>query len=198
MARNSATTHLVTFSFDSGAASQLKPSHYPAESKSRATPPESQTPSKPIKTADKSFTEPYAKSQKGNCGLPRVYNPQRLLIKREQTLPHLATLNSSALPELQHPRVKSLPKPLKSLCKRSHTRSIVLTGEIPEAVPHRLVVPEVQASTNPTVQLFPKNYPKYRISVEFGLYRNVRKYAGVRGLATYGASPVSKTITIAI
>ena len=197
MSRNS-PTHLVTFSFDSGAAPQLKPTHYPAQSKSRATPPESQTPSKPAKTADKSFAEPYAKSQKANCGLPRVYIPKRLQIKREQTVPHLATLNSSELPELLRPRVKSLPKPLKSLCKRLRTRSIVFTGCIPEAAPHRLVVPEVQASTNPTVQLFPKNYPKYRISVEFGLYRNVRKYAGVRGLATYGASPVSKTITIAI
>lgn len=197
MARNNAT-HLVNFSFDSGAAAYFKASQCKVESKSRATPLESQTPSKPIKPTAKHFTEPFSKSQKASCGLPRVYTPQRSLIKREQTLPHLATLNSSELPELLRPRIKSLPKPLKSLCKHFCTRSIVYTGCIPEAVPQRLVVPEVQASTNPTVQLFPKNYPKYRISVEFGLYRNVRKYTGMRGLATNGASPMSKPITIAI
>jgi len=191
-------THFLNFSFDSRAASQLKTAIAPVNIKSRDPFSDSITPAQPINTAGGRSAELNGKLQKDSCALPRVYQPRRVYIRRERTLAHLTTLNSASLPDLLHSRSKSIPKPLsqKSFNKHQHARSIIYTGYIPEAVPHRLVVPEVQASTNPRVQLFPRDYPKYRISVEFGLYRNVRKYAGMRGLAASGAAPVSQTVPL--
>lgn len=129
----------------------------------------------------------YPRIRQNRNTLPLITKHKYSKLSKNKT--NLSTVSNYSLPE-RRLETKDFPKSgsLKSLGKHFRAKSLLCTGYIPEAAPYRLVVPEVTESTNPRVQLFPEEFPRHRIPVEFGLFRNVRKYARMRGLAACGAT----------